>query len=105
MLQVNLDKTGSIKDNKEMYDEVSEELKQNDYYSVIEKTLEGDCEVSYTVIREEQWTTVTKSINFDKCTGRPDIKYNMRFESECDDCEKQNDLVQPQVGSHIALPR
>jgi len=71
--------------------------KQNDFYSVVEKTLEGDCEVAYTIVREQEWTTVTKSINFDKCTSRPDIKYGMRFESDCEDCEKQADLVQPQT--------
>ena len=40
----------------------------------IQRTLEGECEVEYTIndipAEEKQWT---KSINFQKCSMRPEV--------------------------------
>lgn len=32
---------------------------------------------------------VTKSINFEKCQRRPDIRYNYRFQDWCPSCEQR----------------
>jgi len=66
------------------------------FYRVMEATLEGECETIYTI--QEQPTTrhsnapilnVTKSINFEKCNKRPQIKYNFRFADVCPSCEQK----------------
>jgi len=65
------------------------------FYRTIEKTLEGECETDYSV-SSKPWKfaetetpvlNVTKSINFEKCVKRPQIKYNWRFADYCPTCE------------------
>jgi phage gp36-like protein len=67
------------------------------YYRVVEKTLEGECETIYEVGRrpsasQEQTApvlNVTKSIDFETCQKRPQIKYNWRFAMDCPTCDKK----------------
>jgi len=79
--------------------EVSSELGVNSqkwrFYRTIEKTMEGECETEYS-ISSKPWThgdptqavlNVTKSIDFEKCNKRPQIKYNWRFNDYCPTCE------------------
>jgi len=76
----------------------SNELIQSEkwrFYRTVEKTLEGECETDYSVTsrpwRYAETNTpvlnVTKSINFEKCVKRPQIKYNWRFADYCPTCE------------------
>jgi hypothetical protein len=47
----------------------------------------------YTITMEPTMSgevlNVSKSINFEKCKRRPQIKYNMRFAEKCDSCENE----------------
>nr|CAA39669.1 vitellogenin [Caenorhabditis elegans] len=74
-----------------------EQSEENTSFFTNEKTLEGDCQVAYTVIREQKKTIITKSINFDKCTERSEIAYGLRYSSECPECEKDTELIRPQT--------
>lgn len=85
----------------------------------MQDTIEGECETAYTVqsvsyeddSSEENNSgeksgkksgskgsseddinnvlNVTKSINFEKCQRRPDIRYNYRFQDWCPSCEQR----------------
>uniref|UniRef100_A0A7I4Z585 Vitellogenin domain-containing protein n=1 Tax=Haemonchus contortus TaxID=6289 RepID=A0A7I4Z585_HAECO len=64
-------------------------------FTVLERTIEGDCEVAYTVLKKnDSVAEISKSVNFDKCTGRPEAKYNFRYVTECPGC-KGNDFLEP----------
>jgi len=71
------------------------EQKHNRFYRVMERTLEGECETLYAVDRipcyrcdhEMPVLNVTKSINFERCNKRPQIKYNWRFGMPCPTCD------------------
>ncbi|CCD63027.1 Vitellogenin-5 [Caenorhabditis elegans] len=67
------------------------------FFNVHEKTMEGDCEVAYTIVQEGEKTIYTKSVNFDKCITRPETAYGLRFGSECKECEKEGQFVKPQT--------
>jgi hypothetical protein len=69
---------------------------KSNFYRVMEETLEGECETVYTI--QQQPTSrhsnspvlnVTKSINFEKCNKRPQIKYNFRFGDNCPTCDSK----------------
>jgi hypothetical protein len=73
-----------------------QEDEKSTFYRVMEQTLEGECETLYTI--QQQPTNrrsnnpilnVTKSINFEKCNKRPQIKYNFRFADNCPGCESK----------------
>ncbi|KJH41555.1 lipoprotein amino terminal region [Dictyocaulus viviparus] len=86
MLQINLQKIGKIED---VYMDKELMTRDNDFFKVNERTIEGDCEVAYTIVKmEDSSTEVTKSVNFDKCTQRPQVKYSFRHMTKCNDCEK-----------------
>uniref|UniRef100_A0A8R1DNW8 Vitellogenin n=1 Tax=Caenorhabditis japonica TaxID=281687 RepID=A0A8R1DNW8_CAEJA len=70
---------------------------ENQFFIVNEKTMEGDCQVAYTMIQEQEKVLYTKSVNFDKCITRPDTIYGLRFGSDCKECEKEGQLVKPQT--------
>ncbi|KAF1747899.1 hypothetical protein GCK72_024365 [Caenorhabditis remanei] len=80
----------------ESYDD-KESSEENRSFFTNEKTLEGDCQVAYTVVREQKKTIITKSINFDKCTERSETAYGLRFSSECPECEKDTEVIRPQT--------
>ncbi|VDK63348.1 unnamed protein product, partial [Cylicostephanus goldi] len=94
LLQLNLHKMGRTDEtNMERYENVRE--LNNDYFTAVERTIEGECEVAYTIVRrEEDITEVTKSVNFNKCTHRPLSMYNFRYLTECRDC-KENNVLEP----------
>ncbi|PIC18298.1 hypothetical protein B9Z55_024240 [Caenorhabditis nigoni] len=81
----------------ESYRKESSSLEENTSFFTNEKTLEGDCQVAYTVVREQKKTIITKSVNFDKCTERSEIAYGLRFSSECPECEKDTEMIRPQT--------
>ena len=101
MLQVNLQQHGRTDRSDDAVlknDIVDTEDKRNDFFTAMEKTLEGECECDYTVTSQpcidcdqsdNNVLNVTKSINFEKCRRRPEIKYNYRFSTPCDTCEKR----------------
>lgn len=85
---------------------------QPTFYRVMEETLEGECETLYTIQQQPNQQrqqhgqqqqqqqqrerrssnnspvlNVTKSINFEKCNKRPQIKYNFRFATKCESCD------------------
>ncbi|CAL2050590.1 unnamed protein product [Caenorhabditis brenneri] len=62
-----------------------------------EKTLEGECQVAYTVVREQKRTVVTKSIDFERCTERSETGYGLRSSSECEECDKETEMIRPQT--------
>lgn len=73
------------------------ENRDNDFFTVMENTIEGECETSYTVTSQPSRfarvdrpvLNVTKSINFEKCQRRPETKYNYRFQDWCPTCEQR----------------
>jgi hypothetical protein len=74
----------------------TEDDEQPQFYRVMEETLEGECETLYTLQQQpnsqhrqsnRQVLNVTKSINFEKCNKRPQIKYNFRFNAKCPSCD------------------
>ncbi|ULT81825.1 hypothetical protein L3Y34_011647 [Caenorhabditis briggsae] len=71
--------------------------KDSRFFTVNEKTMEGDCEVAYTIVEEGEKTIYTKSVNFDKCITRPEMAYGLHFGSECQQCEKEGQFVKPQT--------
>jgi hypothetical protein len=93
MLQVNLAQRGRTDTTEEalLRNDVTEPIsRENDFFTATEKTLEGECECDYTVIpRPTGGLKVTKSINFEKCLRRPEIKYNYRFSTFCPTCDKR----------------
>lgn len=97
MLQVNLQRQGAIQtEDMRLSNEISSQSNDDKFYRVLEKTVEGECEVLYTIEHEPSRRydqgrpvlNVTKSIDFEKCQERPDIKYNWRFAEEpCETCD------------------
>uniref|UniRef100_A0A8R1IA66 Vitellogenin n=1 Tax=Caenorhabditis japonica TaxID=281687 RepID=A0A8R1IA66_CAEJA len=81
----------NIRDEQESLEE------ENTSFFTNERTLEGDCQVAYTVVREQKKTIITKSINFDKCTERSETAYGLRYSSECPECEKDTEVIRPQT--------
>ncbi|EFO82256.1 hypothetical protein CRE_00509 [Caenorhabditis remanei] len=77
--------------------EDKESTEDNRSFFTTEKTLEGECQVAYTIVREQKKTIITKSINFDKCTERSETAYGLRFSSECPECEKETEVIRPQT--------
>ncbi|CAB3405715.1 unnamed protein product [Caenorhabditis bovis] len=80
MLQVNILKKG----HSEKFDD---EEKGVNTFSTTERTIEGECEILYTMeddseSQEQRWE---KSINFEKCVRRP-IMRNVRV-PVCEDCK------------------
>lgn len=89
------------------------------FYTVMEKTLEGECEVEYTVTPkpcsmpsntpldspcnpQNPMFTVVKTINFEKCQKRPQIRYNERFQQLCPTCQSRfNNDEQTLVSSSV----
>ena len=67
------------------------------HYRTMEKTVEGECESIYTVesLPSRRYQTgrpvlnVTKSINFEQCQNRPELKYNWRFHQNCPNCDQK----------------
>jgi hypothetical protein len=98
MLQVNL-KEQSSTENTEMklLNAIEKDDKSPRFYRVMEKTLEGECEVLYEIEHQpsrffysdpKEIMNVTKSINFERCNKRPEIKYNWRqHDFECPTCD------------------
>ncbi|CAB3400130.1 unnamed protein product [Caenorhabditis bovis] len=80
--------------DQEDSDSISGELNS---YSVFEKTIEGECQVHYTIVQENEKTIYTKSVNFDKCTTRPEINYGLRFSTECKECNEETRVLMPQT--------
>jgi len=77
---------------------LTEEDGQPIFYRVMEETLEGECETLYTIQQQPNThyrqsnspvLNVTKSINFENCNKRPQVKYNFRFVSKCPSCESK----------------
>jgi hypothetical protein len=100
MLQVNLKQHGRTDMNEEtrlLNGVEAVQTPENDFFTCQERTLEGDCETYYTITQQpstkygssEQVLNVTKTINFEKCRLRPDIRYNYRFGEQCNTCERK----------------
>ncbi|PIO53513.1 hypothetical protein TELCIR_25151, partial [Teladorsagia circumcincta] len=74
MLQINI-----MKRDETTRNEREEEFENKNFFVNVERTLEGECEVEYTIndMKTEfvQWT---KSINFQKCNVRPEVQYGIR---------------------------
>uniref|UniRef100_A0A0K0CZE1 Vitellogenin domain-containing protein n=1 Tax=Angiostrongylus cantonensis TaxID=6313 RepID=A0A0K0CZE1_ANGCA len=99
MLQINLNKVGKI-------DETNVDgalvARENDFFNANERTIEGDCEVAYTVLKKkDDITEVTKSVNFNKCSRRPQAKYNFRYLSECRDCKEADNFEPNTVYNYV----
>jgi hypothetical protein len=98
LFQVNLHQQGQTDNSEDMKltnTIASSQLGEAKFFRVMEKTLEGECETAYTVIDNTAGTeptlNVTKAINFERCTKRPQIKYNWRFSNECPTCDPKYD--------------
>ncbi|KAF1758267.1 hypothetical protein GCK72_014725 [Caenorhabditis remanei] len=87
MLQVNI-----LKKEKHDGAEKNDNQEQLDAFTNVERTLEGECEVLYTIEEsqqkkeEQRWA---KSINFDKCSRRPYIHHVQT--PVCKDCQQTLD--------------
>jgi hypothetical protein len=93
LLQVNLQKHRQVESERFPEAELSD--KKSDFFRVTESTLEGECETFYTVTSQPDpfFSTgsvlnVTKSIDFERCTRRPEVKYNFRFSNICPTCDE-----------------
>jgi hypothetical protein len=113
MLQVNLQQhqRTDLDSASSLNDITGLRNKQLKNYAVRESTLEGQCETFYTVTKQpcrrcdqdSQVLNVTKSINFDNCQKRPEIKYNFRFQELCPTCDqKYNDQEKLMQSSTVA---
>ncbi|VDM39996.1 unnamed protein product [Toxocara canis] len=106
LLQVNLKKNmrtdiheeRNVREDIELLDEHRERREDADFFVAQEPTLEGDCEVYYTINRlpreekeREELLKVTKSINFEKCSRRIEVRYNHRFGEKCDKCDEESE--------------
>jgi hypothetical protein len=104
LLQVNLQKENQMDTLETLEDDrltniYRSESEQPKFFRVMEETLEGECETLYTVTKptktmESSYSRhnqmkVVKSINFEKCLKRPQIKYNFRFSDPCPTCESK----------------
>jgi hypothetical protein len=100
MLQVNLKQHGrtDLSEEQRLLNGAQEpETLEDDFFTCQERTLEGDCETYYTITQQpstkwntkEQVLNVTKTINFEKCRQRPDIRYNKRFGEQCNTCDRK----------------
>ncbi|GMR61934.1 hypothetical protein PMAYCL1PPCAC_32129 [Pristionchus mayeri] len=93
MIQLNLSKksrTETEEKSRMMREYEDKEWEEQTFFTAQEKTLEGDCETAYTVVPEgEERLRVSKSINFEKCKKRVDIRYNLRVGQECPSCESK----------------
>ncbi|CAJ0920787.1 unnamed protein product, partial [Mesorhabditis belari] len=84
MLQVQM----SPRKTQEEYN--TKTVSNNKFFTVTERTLEGECEVAYTIVESEknrEEKEITKSLNFEKCPKRIDIRYGPRYSAECSMCE------------------
>lgn len=94
MLQVNL----TPKTLEDQIDSVDK------FFTIPERTIEGDCEVAYTVnSNQKNELEVVKSLNFEKCSKRVDIRYGLRYTSECPVCEKQDIRPESQTVMNFKL--
>jgi len=100
MLQVNLKQHGrtDLSEEQRLLNGAQEPATlTDDFFTCQERTLEGDCETYYTITQQpsNKWNTkeqvmnVTKTINFEKCRQRPDIRYNKRFGEQCNTCDRK----------------
>jgi hypothetical protein len=102
MLQVNIQKQHQTLDVVDVLPNVETSRRLRDttddvnvFYRVMEETIEGECETLYTITKPTKMSVnygrpvmnVTKSINFEKCKRRPEIKYNFRFSDPCPTCD------------------
>jgi hypothetical protein len=98
MLQVNLKKHEATDLSEEaiVQNRISDtDTPNKDFFTVMEKNIEGQCETMYTVTsqpckrcnRDTPVLNVTRTVNFEKCQKRPQIKYNFRFQDPCPTCE------------------
>jgi hypothetical protein len=101
LLQVNLQQQRRVDTaeearltNNARYNRAEDE--KSNFYRVMEETLEGECETLYTIQQQpgsrhssQPVLNVTKSINFEKCNKRPQIKYNFRFADQCPTCDSK----------------
>ncbi|CAO4385995.1 unnamed protein product [Caenorhabditis nigoni] len=85
------------RDEKLESDEDKEWTEDKTAFFTNEKTLEGNCQVAYSVVREQKKTIVTKSVNFDKCSERSETAYGLRHTSECPECDNQTEVIRPQT--------
>ncbi|KAJ1364138.1 hypothetical protein KIN20_024158 [Parelaphostrongylus tenuis] len=99
MLHINLQKVGRIDKTSMDGALVSRE---NDFFTVNERTIEGDCEVAYMILkRKDDTTEITKSVDFEKCSRRPEAKYNFRHRSECRDCKMADNFEPSTVYNYV----
>lgn len=98
-MQVNLGKRGEVTKASEAA--VLNEMPgmepskaRSEFYATHEKTVEGECETLYTVVANpaspqasRDVLNVTRTIQFENCKTRPEVKYNFRFQDPCDSCE------------------
>jgi len=95
LLQVNLKKHREITSDYRQQSLIGDLADKDDFYRVTENTLEGECETYYTVTSQGHPSysfgpvlNVTKSIDFERCVRRPEVKYNFRFSNPCPTCEE-----------------
>jgi hypothetical protein len=95
MLQVNLKSKRSSAELAITNEAVPTEPGTGKSFAVTEKTLEGDCEVTYAITEQPKDISfpvmnVTKAVDLEKCSKRrPVLKYNWRLASECPSCDQK----------------
>jgi len=96
MIQVNLHKQRRVDTSVDQLNSIDQLQHNSESFTVMEPSLEGECETSYTVLKTQSQSSsgkdefkVTKSINFEKCSRRPEVKYNYRFEDMCPTCKSR----------------
>jgi hypothetical protein len=96
LLQVNIQRRDLIETSAEAlsFNEVRSDIQPNkDFYRVMERSMEGECETLYTVVSEPNPFTqqpvmnVTATLDFENCRRRPYVKYNFLFSDPCPTCD------------------
>jgi len=117
MLQVNMKEKNRIETEEH---QILNQLRQDSsevtprrsrYFRVHETSIEGECDTVYEIGKrpteesesEVSVLNVTKSIDFETCTKRPQIKYNWRFQDECPTCEPKYDDEEEVVKSSTVV--
>jgi len=106
MLQVNLHKEHERRSIEDESLRSELENKKRQSFITMEKSIEGECKTLYNfestpcretserkcrepTLESSRVLNVTKTIDFEHCIQRPDVRYNERFEEICPSCQNR----------------
>ena len=87
MLQVDILKQNRVESEKRERDELVNTDNKEESWTGVERTLEGECQVSYIRVETEKGVQFTKSLNFTNCQERAESRH---YVAMCEECESHN---------------